>query len=355
MRSINRLTSRNRRGSAIVYLAVALPVLCGILSLCVDYGLVQLTKTELQTAADAAARYAATGLDGGGPAVVRARAAAAAAQNKATLRSGDLQSAMRVEFGVWDASTRTFTPVPASEEASASALRVWMEFKQATNSSLTLSFARMIGKSNTDVVRSTVVTRGRTISPTVPGGACPWLAGMPTNATVNAYSDNPQNTTGEQFHPYRVPLSSFTSGDPLRFRQTTGTTSMVGYTNLPMDGKSDFIANQQACNGINSAKIPLGALVGIFLTDAAPTSGPMASSTDFSTPASRDFTQLSPQLKQVFFIGDGLNSSGQLQNFYPPAGATRLYLGIMDEKGWWWDNTGEIKTNLLDSTITTVK
>jgi hypothetical protein len=76
---------------------------------------------------------------------------------------------------------------------------------------------------------------------------------------------------------------------------------------------------------------------------------------DFSTSNSRNFTQLSPKLKQVFFIGDGVNDNGQLQDFVVPAGATRFYLGIMDEKGWWWDNTGTLSTTMMDAKVTLVK
>jgi hypothetical protein len=53
------------------------------------------------------------------------------------------------------------------------------------------------------------------------------------------------------------------------------------------------------------------------------------------------FSSLAPQVKQVFFIGDGLTGtgSGAVQNFIVPTGATRLFLGPMD--GFEWKgNTG---------------
>jgi len=55
---------------------------------------------------------------------------------------------------------------------------------------------------------------------------------------------------------------------------------------------------------------------------------------DFTTPAGRDYTVLSPALKQPFFIGDGLTSSGAVQRVIAPAGATRLFLGTMDNYEW---------------------
>ena len=56
---------------------------------------------------------------------------------------------------------------------------------------------------------------------------------------------------------------------------------------------------------------------------------------DFSTAASRDFSTLSPQLKQVFFIGDGLDSSGSLQTFVVPRGSN-----LLDSMSESWMRTG---------------
>ena len=52
-----------------------------------------------------------------------------------------------------------------------------------------------------------------------------------------------------------------------------------------------------------------------------------------------EFTTLSPQLKQVFFIGSGVTKSGGVRRFPIPPGATRLFLGTMDEYGW-YNNVG---------------
>ena len=42
-----------------------------------------------------------------------------------------------------------------------------------------------------------------------------------------------------------------------------------------------------------------------------------------------------------FFVGDGQNADGLVQQFIVPAGATRLYLGTMDGFGW-FNNSGAI-------------
>jgi hypothetical protein len=59
---------------------------------------------------------------------------------------------------------------------------------------------------------------------------------------------------------------------------------------------------------------------------------------DFSVsgnvPGDVNYTSLSPLLKQVFFIGDGMTDGGQMQQVVIPAEATRLFLGTMDNHGW---------------------
>src|SRR4051812_33726095 len=62
-RNFNRTNKSNRRtGAVMIYMAVAMTAFAGIVSLAVDWGQTQLAKTELQAAADAAARAGAAGL-----------------------------------------------------------------------------------------------------------------------------------------------------------------------------------------------------------------------------------------------------------------------------------------------------
>lgn len=92
-----------------------------------------------------------------------------------------------------------------------------------------------------------------------------------------------------------------------------------------------------------------GALAGVFLDDTNPVSGTAPAALNFSTALSRDFVSLSPELGQVFFIGDGVNGLGDFQEFVAPAGATRLFLGIPDgfafngPPGAYEDNDGEYR------------
>lgn len=74
-------------------------------------------------------------------------------------------------------------------------------------------------------------------------------------------------------------------------------------------------------------------LAGVFLLDSAPLE-PAPATLDFANDGlGKSFDSLSPKLAQVFFIGDGRTEAGSVQNFFVPAGATRLALGTIDNCG----------------------
>lgn len=89
-------------------------------------------------------------------------------------------------------------------------------------------------------------------------------------------------------------------------------------------------------------------LVGVFLDSSAPTGAPPPPAADYT----QDFVALSPALRQLFLIGDGLNQTGQMQQFQIPPAATRLVLGFADafsflgNPGWYDDNTGSLVVRL---------
>ena len=76
---------------------------------------------------------------------------------------------------------------------------------------------------------------------------------------------------------------------------------------------------------------PLSSLLGVFLDDTQPNLTAAPAALDFSS-IGLNFSSLAPQLKQVFFIGDGLTGTGTgaVQNFIVPTGATRLFLAPFD-------------------------
>jgi Flp pilus assembly protein TadG len=323
-------------------------------SFAVDYGRAQVAKTELQRACDAAARYGAAGLSSGVTAVQN-RVVAAAADNKVDGTSLVIDTTSDLEFGTWDPSTDTFTVLTGADRTSADAIRVTARRTASRGTGVSTLFAASMGRQTIDIKAIAIATKGKITSQSLNADACPWLAGMPTGSTVAATGGNPTSSTAPSQSPYQVSGVTISGGVHLSFRDAGGATSYSGSGTFGPDGQTSWIVAQAATNGINTTSAPIQSVVGIFLDNNAPNTTALAGSLDFSTDASRDFTTLSPGLKQVFFIGDGLNSSGQLQEFVVPTGATRLYLGIMDEKGWWWDNAGTISTTLMDSKVQLVK
>src|SRR2546421_1152595 len=100
---------RHRSGVAVVYLAIVMTLLIGFVSLGVDWGRVQVAKLELQRSVDAAARYAALGLDNDA-ATATANALAVASSNAIDGTPLTLNPATDIVFGAWNSSTHTFTP-----------------------------------------------------------------------------------------------------------------------------------------------------------------------------------------------------------------------------------------------------
>ncbi|MBA2269081.1 MAG: hypothetical protein H0W20_00575 [Chthoniobacterales bacterium] len=186
----------------------------------------------------------------------------------------------------------------------------------------------------------------------VPGTANPYLAGMPDGSTAKGGDTAPAQS------PVLVQLRDFAAGDQLTF-SATGATSFAGGT-PPANGTPDgdsFFANSEE-NNISGCTYPLNALIGVFLTGEPPVTSPGGSPSpapsappglDFSpsgnVPGGTNYTQLAPQLRQIFFIGDGKTSAGAVQRITAPAGATRLFLASTDGFGW-FNNTGSFSVTV---------
>ena len=92
-------------------------------SLAVDFGHVYVVKSELRAAADAAARYGVTGIEGG---VTTAQnyAVDAANDNTADGTAVVIDPATDVEFLSWNKSNGTYTVLSGAARSTANALRV---------------------------------------------------------------------------------------------------------------------------------------------------------------------------------------------------------------------------------------
>jgi Flp pilus assembly protein TadG len=143
---------RPKRGYTLVWMCVVMVLLMGLASLAVDYGHVQVVKTQLRRAADAAARYAATGMPFGAS-TAQAWALAAAADNAADGSPIVLDSTKDVEFGTW--SSGTFTVV--GDTSTASAIRITARRTASRSNAVTLAFAPVLGQSTCNVHGVSVV------------------------------------------------------------------------------------------------------------------------------------------------------------------------------------------------------
>ncbi|HEX8912250.1 MAG TPA: TadG family pilus assembly protein [Humisphaera sp.] len=141
------------RGTTLIYMAVAMVAFAGFCSLAVDWGRVTLVKTELQAAADAAARAAGANLG----ATASSWAISTAGYNTADGTTVVLQSS-DVELGQWDTNTSTFTPNSSTYDA----VRVTARRTVARGNPVRLTFGGLIGISTCDVTAVAVAA----LSPT---------------------------------------------------------------------------------------------------------------------------------------------------------------------------------------------
>lgn len=379
-----------RRGSTLVYATFGTFALAAVSALAVDWGRVQVAKTELQAAADAAARYGVAGLQNSlsGASAARANASAVVAQNKADGRAINFVADEDVEIGVWKKSNKTFTPTTDLTEANA--IRVTLKCVQDRNSAVPLTFMALLGRSSANVSATSIAAvdfsavaggagNGR-FEYYIPATSNPWLAGMPDGSVANP--NNPHNNpdyAGTAFvdsGAKKVTTNNGNSGhgsstdsgsneenwsnwgdyadkksSPITAGGVTvspgvaisfdgvngGANNMNANSYYDADGNTTWITGNLpgAENGIGDIRVPGNSVIGVFLDNTAPSSNASIPSTlDFSTAASRDFQTLQPRLRQPFFIGDGRTSTGEVQQFIPPTGATRLYIGTMDSYEW---------------------
>lgn len=374
-----------RRGISIWFGSFALVAMVGVASLAVDYGRVRVADAELQSAADAAARYAASGLRNqlNGQSAAANNAQAALADARVDRQAVTFNANHNFQMGVWSGSTKTFTTV--SDVNQANAVRITLDHTVGSN--LPLTMGSIVGRSTARVRASAIAVvdsgsltdmgnGGGIFQYWIPATSNPFLAGMPAGslASVNNPANNPDYSGGDfvDSGTKKVPLSSGQQGtgstsnagsnyqlwgdyaakksSPIR----AGTVQIVPGMTVTFDGINGGANNSNSTtrftadggrivtnhsgseNGISNLKAPINSVVGVFLGPDQPNLTAAPPVLDFTSANARDFQTLKPALKQTFFIGDGRTSSGEVQRFVVPPGATRLYIGTMD--GWEWNN-----------------
>src|SRR5690349_62803 len=104
---MNQQPLQRRRGIAALYMIVSMGAICMLISLGVDMARVQLAKTELMRAADAAARAAASQIPSD-LATAQTLAQQFSGYNSADGSTVSLSNS-DIQFGSWDTTAKTFT------------------------------------------------------------------------------------------------------------------------------------------------------------------------------------------------------------------------------------------------------
>jgi Flp pilus assembly protein TadG len=177
-----------------LFLLVCFPLFVALCAVAVDVGRMYLAKAELQAAVDAAARYAARGMQMSSTPLSTAfvHASAVAAESKVdgsppTLLAGD------VVRGTFNPATRTFVPDGVGDAVS-------VTFHQTFNrpGSVPLIVSSLVG-GQPKTISATAVARVNSISQEIqpPASGNLWLSGMPDNTTTqnSALTTPPSGTT----------------------------------------------------------------------------------------------------------------------------------------------------------------
>lgn len=183
------------------------------------------------------------------------------------------------------------------------------------------------------------------IDVTLRGSDAIWLAGR-TDLTIPPASDpwpggliRHSSPTPEEIQETMPPGFSISGGDVIRVLDPAvgGISFFNGFGGTVYGPDGNGVPGSSSITsfgGISGYLGTQGALVGVFLDNAIP-NGTAPATLNFSTAGlGVDFLTLSPQLGQVFYIGNGVTSTNAVQEFIAPISATRLFIGITDAFGF---------------------
>ena len=340
----------------IIYTFIGMPLLLVMGLLAVDAGQIMLAESQIQLAVDSAARYAAAGLRDYGADEARTRAAAALTENGI-----DPDHAV-VSFGLWDPGTKTFIELEGLEESGGTAVRVVAHRSADDATGITPLFGAILGQGKAGATASATAAIGEPVEVGINAKASPYLAGLGAGDMIPFTGEThlnwaPDGSYWDDCGPAVVALD-LEPGQVLYFRDVEGATG--DYNSGETYGLEGNLSRpdigQAAVNGINTTWAPLNSLMGIFLDDRRPDTWDMQETRNYAWEGWREERVHKPLNKQVFFIGDGVSNTDQrLQKFVVPDGATRLFLGLNDENGYWWDNFGDYRTTVFTGDIRLVE
>jgi hypothetical protein len=335
-------SSRFRRGSVLIYSLLLMTVMLAMTSFAVDYGRLQLIKTQLQRNADSAARGSLEMYIEGSSSDYTFWGPEMTAQlfNPVDNNSGVLPT-VSFTWGYYNSSTKTFTAGTGTPVA----VQVTVSRTAANGNSVPLTFPLMNGKgalrTTCDVSATAIAvlsTNTSVVNQTISGQSDMWLAGMPSGSEASDLDYAPAQSPPMVMNVTPGTVLTFTNvSGAVKHDPSLAADNANGNTGQIYSHNCDDPLNEPAVqNGIGNISAPIDSLIGVFLTNNAPNTQTAPSVTpDYSTGTERDAVNTTGLVTQEpFFIGTGTTSTGTTKTYVVPAGATRLYLGTMDGHQW---------------------
>ncbi len=194
----------------------------------------------------------------------------------------------------------------------------------------------------------------------VPASANIWLAGVQDGTSLTYQIPDAQGrvyTTVDRApaqNPVLVAEASqgcIVPGFGLTF-SVTGQISHGGSAISDANGLSAEVTRHRngGVLGKSDLQAPINGLIAVFLGDGDVSAQAVPAALDHASEAARNQVEIAPALGQVYFVGTGKVATGESRTVVVPAGATRLYFGIMDAYEW-NNNTGGLTGAVVSAAI----
>jgi Flp pilus assembly protein TadG len=216
--------SHRPRGTVMIYSVIVMTVMLAFAVLAVDLGRISLARSQLQDAADAAARYAVAGMVSSSTYQTTAQSHAAAALADCTVEGVALSASnLTTTIGVWNSNGNVFTPAATTPNA----VKVELTFRFTTGSGRVPLFVQALTTQQPLIHASAIAkasSREDTFSPPAAGNL--WLSGMTAGTQTQNFRpdanwvwDYAGTTSTPRQSPLALTLSSIglQAGDSLTF------------------------------------------------------------------------------------------------------------------------------------------
>jgi hypothetical protein len=257
----------------LVYSVILLTALSGFASLGVDFARVQVAKTQLLRAADAAARASASQLSNGVTATQNA-AVTWAGYNTADGSSVVIDPNNDVDFGTWDSSARTFTVLSGGARSGANAVRVWARRTAAGGNAIPLTFGKVLGASSCDTTASAIALA-------TSSGSSPGIVGINTmnlNQNSSGWIDSYDSSKGVYSGSNSAALAVVASNSNINLNSSTISGDVHPGVGKSISGSGYYVSGSQTA--LTSSLSYTAVTVGSYNNAGLP--GTYFNGTDFS-------------------------------------------------------------------------